>query len=213
MVSFATSEATRLPVARWGGTRMWLGIGLVLLSVLGVVALVSTTDRRSTVWALRHDLAAGSVLQAEDLDAVAVRVPDLGTYVSAGRLVAGEVLARDVTTGELLPAAALVPAGAAEHRLVTVPVERYHLPADLERGQRVDVYLVVRGATDQPVGDPVLVLRDVTVAAVDDDAGGFGGSSLETGVVLTVAPQQVDGLVGAASRGSLTLVRVPGATT
>ena len=206
-MSIATPEAARLPVTRWGGGRTWLGIALVVLSVLGVVALVAATDERTTVWALRHDLAAGSVLEADDVGPVEVRVPDVSTYVLQGDDVVGRVLQRDVTAGELLPSSALA-ADASQQRLVTVPVERYHLPSDLQRGEQVDVYLVVHGVTGQPVGEPVLVMRDVTVADVDDDGSRFGGSSLETGVVLSVAPPQAAALVGAASRGQLTLVRV-----
>ncbi|MFZ0324879.1 MAG: hypothetical protein WAN48_12220, partial [Actinomycetes bacterium] len=59
-----------------------------------------------------------------------------------------------------------------------------------------------------PVGGPRLVLSAVTVDSVDDDGSRFGGSSLETGVVVAVAPDDVAALVGASSRGSLTLVRV-----
>jgi hypothetical protein len=94
---------------------------------------------------------------------------------------------------------------------VTVGVERHHLPVDLGRGERVDVYLVEPDVAGTAVGDPSLVLAGVAVDDVDDGGSRFGGSSLETGVVLAVEPADVPSLLAAGSRGSLVLVRVPGA--
>jgi len=211
MVVVTPAPAARIAHPRWGSGRTWLGLGLVVAALVGVIGVVASADDRTGVWAIRGDLAAGSQLSADDLVVAAVRLPDASAYVTADRSPVGSVLTRDLTAGELVPAAALTDPAGQPQRLVTVPVERYHLPADLSRGERVDIYLVVRGATGQPVGDPVPVLRAATVAAVEDDGSRFGGSSLETGVALSVRPEQVSTLVGAAARGSLTLVRVPAA--
>jgi hypothetical protein len=210
MASVLSPEAARAAVPHWGHGRLWTGMVLVVVSVVGVVLVLGAADGRSRVWALRTDLAAGSTLSADDLAVVAVRLPDAATYVPEQRDVVGSVLTRDVSAGELVPSGAVAGASAVPRRLVTVPVDRYHLPADLTRGERVDVYLVSRGPTGEPAGEPVLVLEAASVAGVEDDGARFGGSSLETGVVLTVDPQQVPALVSAAARGSLTLVRLPG---
>lgn len=203
----SASPALRIATPRWGRTRLWLGLALVLVAVVGVSLVVRATDHRSEVWTVRHDLARGTTLTADDVAVAAVHVPSLGNYVPAATSVVGQVLTRDVGAGDLLSASAL--STAATTRLVTVPVEQYHLPADLRRGEKVDVYLVVRGPTGQPAGDPIVVMEAATVAQVDDEGSSFGGSSATTGVVLSVPSSRVAALVGAASRGSLTLVRDP----
>jgi len=190
--------------------RTIVGVLLVVLSVLGVGWVVARADDTVAVWAVRADLAAGSTVGADDVEIARVQLGAADhSYLSDAVDPVGQVMVRDVASGELLPASALLAAGAVERRLVTVPVERYHVAADLRRGERVDVYVVERGATGQPVGDPRLVLSNVTVEAVDDGGSRFGGSSLETGVVLAVAPDDVAALVGASADGALTMVRVP----
>lgn len=190
--------------------RTIVGLLLVVGSVLGVGWLVAGADDTVGVWAVRGDLAAGSTVGADDVEIARVQLGDAGRrYLSDDVDPVGQVMVRDVASGELLPTSALLAADAVERRLVTVPVERYHVAADLRRGERVDVYVVERSATGQPVGDPLLVLTSVTVEAVDDGGSRFGGSSLETGIVLAVAPDDVTALVGASTSGALTLVRVP----
>ena len=190
--------------------RTIVGLLMVVGSVLGVGWLVAGADDTVGVWAVRGDLAAGSTVGADDVEIARVQLGEADRrYLSDDVDPVGQVMVRDVASGELLPTSALLAADAVERRLVTVPVERYHVAADLRRGERVDVYVVERSATGQPVGDPRLVLSSVTVEAVDDGGSRFGGSSLETGIVLAVAPDDVTALVGASASGALTLVRVP----
>ena len=49
---------------------------------------------------------------------------------------------------------------------MTLPVLRHQMPADLAVGDRVDVYVVERGASGEPQADPRLVLASAIVADV-----------------------------------------------
>jgi hypothetical protein len=203
--------ARRFRPARWSEPRLLLGLLLVLGSVVGVGAVVSAADRTESVWVARTALAPGMSVEASDVEQAAVRLPAPDRYLGPSASPVGAVVLRPVAAGELVPAAAVAgPAGAPARRLVTVPVERHHQPVDLGRGEQVDVYLVEQDATGTAVGDPSLVLAGVTVDGVDDGSSRFAGSSLETGVVLAVEPDDVATLLGADSRGDLVLVRVPG---
>ncbi len=203
-------KAVRLPTPSLVDARTLVGLLLVVGSVLGVGWVVATADDDVAVWALRSDLAAGATVAADDVALTRVRLgSEPLAYLGESADPVGQVVVRDVASGELLAASAVRAADAVDRRLVTVPVARYHLAADLRRGERVDVYVVERGATGEPVGEPRLVLGEVTVEAVDDGGSRLGGSSLETGVVLSVSPDDVTSLVGASAGGALTLVRVP----
>ena len=96
-----------------------------------------------------------------------------------------------------------------ELRWVTLPVSIHRMPADLTRGEQVDVYLVPRSTSGEPTKRPELILAKATVADVDDGDSNFGGASLELGVALAVPPEDVAPLVDAEARGTITLVRVP----
>jgi len=201
---------SRLRRRSWRDPRLVIGVLLVMASALGVLWVVSAADDRVMVWAAHTDIAAGSPVTADRVVSVAVQVPEVSAYWPADQpLPAGVVATHDLASGELLSRAGVEPADAAGIRVVTLPVLRNQMPADLDVGGRVDIYVVERAASGVPGGPPELVLRDAIVASVDDGSGAFGGTSLETGVAVSVPEDQVPDLLDAQARGTLTLVDVP----
>src|SRR3954471_16343060 len=94
---------------RWLDLRLVLGVLLVLGSVLLGARVVSAADATVPVWAAAGDLAAGTVLTADDLVAVDVRLDDAANaYLATSTQPAGRTLSRAVSAGELLPRATLV---------------------------------------------------------------------------------------------------------
>lgn len=211
MADLSSPRASRLPVARWLDVRLLAGVLLVLSSVLLGAKVLASADDAEQVWAASRDLDAGTTLSADDVQVVGVQLEGAaGHYLGAsGPPPEGYRLMRPVAAGELVPAAAVVaPDRLAERRLVTVPVERHHYPADLGHGDRVDVYRTASGEAGRSA-EPELVVAGANVAGVDAATGRLGGGSAEVGVVLEVEPETVAALVGAVRSGSIDLVRVP----
>lgn len=185
---------------------------LVLVAVVVGARVVAAADDTELVWVATRDLAAGTTLTEDDVATRPVRLDDTArAYLGVrGASPEGYQLTRPVGAGELLPAAAVTPPGSAlPHRLVTVPVERFHYPADLARGAIVDVYVTARATSGAPAPASELVLAAALVADVERDAGRLGATGSGVGVVLSVAPDDVPALVGAVQGGSVDLVRVP----
>src|SRR3954466_15707726 len=91
----------RVRPPRWLGLRLMLGLVLVLGSVLLGARVVSAADATVPVWAAAGDLAAGTVLTADDLVAVDVRLGDAASaYLSTTTRPAGRTLSRAVSAGE-----------------------------------------------------------------------------------------------------------------
>ncbi|HEX5018640.1 MAG TPA: hypothetical protein VFX15_13770 [Actinomycetes bacterium] len=195
---------------RWSDPRLWVGVVLIVASGLGIVWAIEAADERVSVWALRSDVPAGSPITADHLTTVDVQVPVLASYWPASEPVADGLSAtRDFAAGELLTRTGVDSERDGDIRIVTLPVLRNQMPADLAVGGRVDVYVVERGASGEPAGEPQLVLRNAIVAGVDGDSGTFGGTSLEVGVSLSLPDDQVSEVLDAQARGTLTLVDVP----
>jgi Flp pilus assembly protein CpaB len=216
-------RASRLARARWTDTRLLLGVLLVMTSVVAGSRVLAGATRTQQVWAARHDLAAGLRLTSQDVELRPVRLDSLAKeYLSAqGRSPAGSVLARPVSAGELLPAAAVRPTSqpADVRRQVTVPVAAFHYPADLGRGQLVDVYVTpgsdasaaaaVGAGSPAAPAVPTLVLADALVVNVEDTGTAFGGGSSSVGIVLSVPADDVTAVVAGLHQGSVDLVGVP----
>lgn len=209
-MSAATSPPARRLRAGRRDVRLAVGVGLVVLSVvLGGRVLASSGDRVA-VWSLRESLAAGTTLHDDDVVAVPAAAGTVSAYVPQSSDVAGRTLARDVSAGELLPAAALADAPTTDRRLVTVPVDPLHAPPGLARGERVDVYVSAKDATatgqDGRAELPTLVLAGVLVA--DPGSVDSAGTSSQLGVVIDVGVADAGRAVAAARGGEVDLVRV-----
>jgi hypothetical protein len=183
-------RARRIATPSWFDLRLLVGVGLVLASVLLGAKLVSSARHTAPVVAARRDLAAGTVLSADDLTVVPARLPGSGRGVYAagpGELV-GRRLSRPVAAGELVPVGAV--ATDATKTTVTVPLAAAAAP-DLRKGQRIELWV--------SVGDcPALVLLpEVTVQAVRTDTGAFGSGTGGQDVTISVEPVLADRVVAA----------------
>ena len=203
--------ARRVRPPRWLDLRLVLGVLLVLGSVLLGARVVTGADATVPVWSAGGDLAAGTVLHADDLVAVSVRLDDVaGQYLATSTRPEGRVLGRAVRAGELLPRSALEEATGLVQ--LALPVQAGYVPPGLTRGQVVDVYAVADpavGATGQTGGDVDLVVSAAPVQAVTGRGDGVLSTATTTvQVVVAVAGQDAADVLGAiGGRGLVVVVR------
>ncbi len=205
-------EPRRIATPRWLDLRLVLGVVLVVAAVLIGATVVSRASETHAVVAARHDLAAGTVLRAADLTTVKAQLPDDGRAVYLDRIgdAVGRKLDRAVTSGELVPAAAVasIRAGAT----VTVPFAAGAAP-DLRTGQRIKVWVSSSTCAS------VVLLADVTVQSVRKGDGSLSSTSDGQDVVIAVEPDQADRVIaalaidGAQIRAGVLVGGVPAATS
>ncbi|SHF83804.1 SAF domain-containing protein [Jatrophihabitans endophyticus] len=183
----------RIGAPRWLDLRLVLGVVLVLASVaLGATVVSRAGDTTPSVTA-RHDLAAGTTLRAQDLEVSQVRLPDDGSarYLDDVDDAVGRTLARPVSRGELLPAAAVTATPA--RTTLTVTLAAGAAP-DLRAGQRIELWL------STPACAFVVLLPDVTVQSVRaGEAGSLADAGTGQDVVIAVAPALAPRVVAAQS--------------
>ena len=202
----------RVRPPRWLDLRLVLGLLLVLGSVLLGARVVSAADATVPVWAAAGDLAAGTVLSADDLVTVDVRLDDSsGAYLAASTRPDGRTLSRAVHSGELLPRSALQAGGSLVR--VALPVQAGYVPPDLRRGQLVDVYAVPSAGSAAAAGaagaEPGVtpVVRGATVEAVSGRSQGVLSTPTTTvQVVVAVAADRAPDVLAAIGGRPLAVV-------
>lgn len=167
-----------------------LGVVLVVASTLGGAAVFAAADHKYAMVTATRDLASGTILRAEDLAMTQVQLPAHGDgiYLSRVDAAVGKRLGRDVSAGELVPAAAIgrVPA----RTTVTIPFDAGNAP-ELRPGQRIEVWV------STPTCASVVLLADVTVQDVRSDTGAFTAGAAGQDVVVSVEPALADRVVAA----------------
>lgn len=189
VVEFPSPPPRRVATPRWLDLRLILGVVLVLAAVLLGAVVVSRARHTGHEVAVTRDLAAGTTLRADDLRLVDAQLPDGGAYLPSTDRAVGKVLTRPLTSGELLPAAALGTQPRAT--TVTIPFGADAAP-QLHRGQRVVVWLSTPSCPNL-VLLPDVVVQDVHAA----DASTFAGPGAGQDAVLTIAPPLAERVVAA----------------
>jgi hypothetical protein len=166
-----------------GRQRRWslalLAVLVTLGSALAFVVLWMNAGGRKPVLALKQDVAAGQVLQAEDLQVVRVSSdPGVKPVASSERdEVIGRPAATDLLAGTLLTPAAVGSNDGLERgsALIAIPTPINRLPSsDLDTGDTVVLWRTAeQGPDGEPVGEAAAIgsarVFSVRVDEEDDD--------------------------------------------
>lgn len=184
----------------WIDPRFLVGILIVVVSIAGVWIVVAAARQTQPVLVAARTLVAGEPVAQGDVRIIEAGLGDLAArYAVPGALAGGAVAVRTVPAGELVPADALGGADAARTTTVVVPSSTA-VPATVDAGSRVEVWVAPRGA--EGVSEPPRILvADATVARlVADDALVSGGT---TSLELLVPRADVADLLAALSAESM----------
>ncbi|GAA4696768.1 hypothetical protein GCM10023226_39090 [Nocardioides nanhaiensis] len=170
-------------------------MAIVAASVVAGSRVLASADDTVAVWVVGQDAAAGTQLEAGDLQSRRVRFADdadLARYVPVEETLPAElVLTRGVGAGELLPRAAIGSAEESDRAVLRIAVPEEQVPAAVGAGAVVDVYLLdesgepAEGGQDAAAdpGEPVLAEVGVLEAPGPGEAfSGTGNRTLDVAV-------------------------------
>jgi hypothetical protein len=211
----ASPQAARQRRTRWRDPKLWLGVVLVLGSIVIGARVLASADDTVAVWQLARDVPAGSEVSSSDLHVTRVHFNDpsvAGQYLLADHAVQpGARATRDLQAGEILAGSAVTSSAAPATRQLPLGVSAVHEPADLRAGDHVEVWAVPTsspGAGSRGAASPSLVLRDVTVLSVGSSAVGV---SAERQVLVGLSSRaDVGAVLGQITGASVVLVRLAG---
>lgn len=198
---------TRPRRAFWGDARFLIGIVLVALSIAGVWLIVSSADHTTPVLQASRTIVAGEALVSGDFQVVEVNLGAVGdAYLAPQDLEPGQIAARTLAEGELVPSAA---ATAAESgRTTTIVVESSTgIPEDVAPGTVVELWHAPPLEDDRSFDAPRILIADAVVAAIVESEGMLAGA--KAGVEVVIDRSDVADVLAAITGGSvLSLVPV-----
>lgn len=175
----AGARAAKRPL--WFDPRFFVGVVLVLGSIVGVTAVIASVDDTAQMYVARTTLSAGTTITAADLEPTAVR---LGTaerrYLDVAELPDdGLVLNRAVSAGELIPLTAVSDMAELGRTGVVVALSG-DIAASVVPGAPVDLW-AAQQLEHGRYGPPGVIVSSAEVVRVLDDGGllGAAGRSVE----------------------------------
>ncbi|MDQ3989978.1 MAG: SAF domain-containing protein [Actinomycetota bacterium] len=195
------------------GSRAVVGGLLVAASAVGLFAAASSSGDapvRSYVVA-RHDVAAGTRLQASDLELAPMELPApvrSRVFGSAQPLV-GATLIAPLGAGELVQSSAVVARkGDTASRELSFVLERGRVGTGVKHGERADLLATYGTGAD---AFTTVVVRSALLVAIDRPRNSSGDAGAATVTVAVEDPTEALALAHAIQLGKVTLVRATGA--
>lgn len=187
--------------AFWGDARFLIGIVLVALSIVGVWLIVSSADHTMPVLQANRTIVAGEALVSGDFRVVDVNLGAVGAdYLAPQDLEPGQVAARTLTEGELVPSAAA--ADAESSRTTTIVVESSTgIPEEVAPGTVVELWHAPPLGDDRSFDAPRILIADAVVAGIVKTEGMLAGSN--AGVELVIDRSDVAEVLAAMTGGSV----------
>jgi hypothetical protein len=203
----------RLHIRPWRDPRLLLGLLLVLGATVLGARLAAAHDDTVEYWSVGKAATAGEPVTRDALSVTRVRLSSAsaGSYVRTDEELTAPleelVWAHEVSPGSLLAKDAIEPRSRTTRSQLPLNVAEGAAPADLDRGDLVDVW-VGPGPGDEPAGRARRVLERVRVAETGGDAAALSGSLAQTVLVDVDAAQLGGTVVSTVAAGHVTLVRV-----
>ncbi|MBD7995380.1 SAF domain-containing protein [Arthrobacter sp. Sa2CUA1] len=188
----------RLRKPSWKDPRLLLGLLLVLGSVAGVTALMSSQDQTTQVWTAGRDLPVGTQLQTADFQVVSVRLGDAaGAYLRADEPLPENTVAGGlIRKGELIARADLSTADRLDRKPFGLDVET-PLPSGIKPGDRIDVWASMPDGRNG-YGEPRRLLEAAEISEISVSESVIAGSD-STRLLVLVEDPDLPGLLGALS--------------
>jgi hypothetical protein len=146
-------------------SRLAMGLALFIIAISAGSLIAKEANRTVYVWASNGELAPGNTIASTDLKAVSVLLPESAkNYISTNAQLVGAIVMHRIGTGDLIPVDAIsTESQKLEQRAVPLTVEITDLPADLQRGEVIDIY-AIPNSSQKSISEPELITSGITVA-------------------------------------------------
>lgn len=183
--------------------RLWLGIALLLFSILGITSLIKSADQRTEVVVLKNDVTVGQVLTLANLELAKVSVPHVERYLTRPETAVGRKANRNMSAGELLPAV-VQSASKVSGRVVSIPIRAGHLP-NLATGDQVDIWSTPSADGLALPGPPRLVAAKVSVLETPSAMD----TNTDTAISVVIPESKLSAVIAALRDGLIDVVGIP----
>ena len=139
-----------------------MGLGLLIISLLAATLVAKEANRTVSVWATKSELAPGEIITDKDITPVSALLPESAkNYLSASAQIIGGVVLRQISAGDLIPAAAV---SSSSDSLNSKLIPLTDMPLGLGRGDVIDIYAIAK--RDSKITTPELLASNVSVSQV-----------------------------------------------
>jgi hypothetical protein len=203
------STLRRMTTKKNSSARLIVSIALCIAALVASYAMSIAANHTEKFWVLRHPVATGTQLEAEDIAVQSVALgPSAPLYLSQKFNPVGSITRTNMSTGELLQRSSLSDDSSdMTHEQMSISVRSVDVPSSIDVGEAVTIFQVHDAKNGESPEPPHHIASGVFVSSLDRKGSNFGG---EIAMTISIDRELIPDLLTATASGRLVIVRAHG---
>ena len=190
-------------------SRVLFAAALLVASILASVLISTLSNQKQSFWIADRELTPGQQISATDISKVQVNISAIsGTYIPAGVNPIGSIVINRIPRTSLIATQSISSrTDAINSAEVSLNIRAIDLPAKINSGDRISIYLVQDAEPNAFPAEPELVLSDIYLGSIERKSSNFGS---DAAITIAIGRQEVVEVLRATTYGRLVVVKLNG---
>jgi len=190
-------------------SRVLIAAALLVASILASVLISTLSNQKQSFWIADRELTPGQQISATDISKVQVNISAIsGTYIPAGVNPIGSIVINRIPRTSLIATQSISSrTDAINSAEVSLNIRAIDLPAKINSGDRISIYLVQDAEPNSFPAEPELVLSDIYLGSIERKSSNFGS---DAAITIAIGRQEVVEVLRATTYGRLVVVKLNG---
>jgi len=190
-------------------SRVLIAAALLVASILASVLISTLSNQKQSFWIADRELTPGQQISATDISKVQVNISAIsGTYIPATVNPIGSIVINRIPRTSLIATQSISSrTDAINSAEVSLNIRAIDLPAKINSGDRISIYLVQDTEPNAFPAEPELVLSDIYLGSIERKSSNFGS---DAAITIAIGRQEVVEVLRATTYGRLVVVKLNG---
>jgi len=190
-------------------SRVLIAAALLVASILASVLISTLSNQKQSYWIADRELTPGQQISATDISKVQVNISAIsGTYIPATVNPIGSIVINRIPRTSLIATQSISSrTDAINSAEVSLNIRAIDLPAKINSGDRISIYLVQDAEPNAFPAEPELVLSDIYLGSIERKSSNFGS---DAAITIAIGRQEVVDVLRATTYGRLVVVKLNG---
>jgi hypothetical protein len=190
-------------------SRVLIAAALLVASILASVLISTLSNQKQSFWIADRELTPGQQISATDISKVQVNISAIsGTYIPATVNPIGSIVINRIPRTSLIATQSISSrTDAINSAEVSLNIRAIDLPAKINSGDRISIYLVQDAEPNAFPAEPELVLSDIYLGSIERKSSNFGS---DAAITIAIGRQEVVEVLRATTYGRLVVVKLNG---
>lgn len=189
--------------------RVLVAVSLLVASVLSSLLISIFSNQKDTYWIANRELTPGQQIAIADISKVKVNISAISNnYVATDVNPIGSIVVNRIPQSALISTQAISSQNSAINSAeVSLTIRAIDLPASVQAGDRISIYLVEDAEPGSFPSDPELILSDIYLGSLERKNSNFGS---DAAITIAIGREEILTVLRATTYGRLVVVKLNG---